>query len=280
MRSSGRRFGRDGEHGAKPQGDRTGPTAPCRWLPDRRETERHCTAPVLRRSPSSIDVFDAMRAAGGGWDEITACRATGLATNAPVRCLFDLSVQSNEDRTSQRRRRRGQACTEHRARRQMDPLQRASSRPAHELLSGCKTQSSQWMPGLARRQAFSETRGVNARQFAVTDVTEPLRITGLRSSCTKRFQDARSAPDWARPPAHRAPALQGAYAVSSTPTAAPVNLHRQPHRSRRATLESFECGWDASRLIPRIAARPARAVAAGKQQQQPCWTLKPRVPGG
>ena len=116
-----------------------------------------------------------------------------------------------------RRRRRGQACAEHRARRQMDPLKRESSRPAHELLSGCKQQLSQWMPGLARRQAFCETRGVNARQFAVTDVTEPLRITGLRSSCTKRFQDARSAPDWARPPAHRAPALQGAYAVSQLP---------------------------------------------------------------
>ena len=112
---------------------------------------------------------------------------------------------------------RGQACTGHRARRQMDPLKRESCRPAHELLSGCKQQLSQWMPGLARRQAFSETRGVNARQFAVTAVTEPLRITGLRSSCIKRFQDARSAPDWARPPAHRAPALQGAYAVSQLP---------------------------------------------------------------
>lgn len=99
----------------------------------------------------------------------------------------------------------------------MDPLKRESSRPAHELLSGCKQQLSQWMPGLARRQAFSETRGVNARQFVVTAVTEPLRITGLRSSCIKRFQDARSAPDWARPPAHRAPALQGAYAVSQLP---------------------------------------------------------------
>ena len=57
LRSSGRRFGTNGEGAWRKAawGDRTGLTAPCRWLPHRRETERHCTAPVLRlrRSPSS-----------------------------------------------------------------------------------------------------------------------------------------------------------------------------------------------------------------------------------
>ena len=62
---------------------------------------RACAAPAPLSLFLSIDVLDAMRAAGWGWDEITACRATGPATNTPVRCLLDLSVQSNRDSTSQ-----------------------------------------------------------------------------------------------------------------------------------------------------------------------------------
>ncbi|EAQ88932.1 predicted protein [Chaetomium globosum CBS 148.51] len=57
--------------------------------------------------------------------------------------------------------------------------------------------------------------------YRSTGLMAPLRIRGLRSSCTKRFQDSWVAPHWTRGPGRFSPCVAGRLRISTSTTSQP-----------------------------------------------------------